>query len=318
MPCSTFKCSNNLVINQYTKIPDSIMTKSKLSPYSKLIYGRLMYRMQLSLTKGRHYYDKQDGSYYVIYRIRDLARDIGAGRKAVINALKQLVNYGLVHKRRLIHRMELELPKFRSGTYKNPQKELINKTNTIKNNKTINTINTNNFEKYKNLNDIKLRTTKTNLIHHYHLPKAFINEVCASSSHDYNAFHFMIGLIFDAKKAALHKLVKQYSDDYKITNKFINKSLRFEYNRCYDGNLSKKFNEDSLKGQYDRAFESAKRIANKASLKYPNRYQEVFNKTIMKCLIKYFYNCGEFEITNRPINNKGPKIPIISLRKIGE
>lgn len=304
---------------QYTKVPKSIMQSTKLSPYAKLIYSRLIYRMQLSITKDKAFYNQKGAFHYVIYQVKDLMHDTGSGKRAVINALKQLVQYGLVVKHRLMHVMELELPKLRSVTSQSAQTAPLNRINTFRNKKSIYADNTKKIQinpktttkdKIKqHWNNVKLRVTETNLERHYNVPKKLINSIQDTSSNDYYAFKGIIGLVFKAKKAAFNKL----NHKYKQSSRNLNKYLSFEHNRCYDGTMTNKVDEDSLAGQYNRAWCSAKKIAHKVEIKHPNKYQNVFDRTIMKCLINYFYECGEFEIINQPRKIMGPNIPIFQL-----
>lgn len=298
---------------QYTVIYDNIMRDKALRSTSKLVYSRLCYRMQLSITKGKRFYNKAGCFYYVIYSINDLATDTGSGRTAVINALKQLVDLNLVikHPYKLEHVMELELPKFEYQTSGELKPE---RPNRIKNYKTKRTNNTDNTEKRrvnqktKNkvlawIKSIRLKVTKTNLVRHYHMPEKLVDNISATASDEYGAFKAMIGLVFKAKKCAYHHLSKKYNP------RTVSHCLSFEHNGCYSS-MARKFDMDTLVGQYRRAYISAKKLAHRVEMKKPRQYDNVFCRTIMKCLSRYFTEAGKLEIINRPSKQDKLNIPI--------
>lgn len=84
----------------FIRIPKSMITDpmfASLSLVSKLLYGILLDRMNLSM-KNR-WFDSEN-RVYIIYQITEIQEDMGLSEKMAIKHLKELENFGLVEKRR--------------------------------------------------------------------------------------------------------------------------------------------------------------------------------------------------------------------------
>ena len=80
----------------YIPIPN-FLVDFNISQTAKLVYGMLLNRTTLSQKNNMV---DEDGDVYVIYTIEHLARDLGRSEMTIKNAERELVEAGLLRKRR--------------------------------------------------------------------------------------------------------------------------------------------------------------------------------------------------------------------------
>ena len=84
----------------FIKVPKAMMKDSafaSLSIASKLLYGLLLDRMNLSM-KNRWF--DEENRVYIIYQITEIMEDLGISKKKAIEYLQELEKFGLVEKKR--------------------------------------------------------------------------------------------------------------------------------------------------------------------------------------------------------------------------
>lgn len=84
----------------FIKVPKAMMKDSafaSLSIASKLLYGLLLDRMNLSM-KNRWF--DEENRVYIIYQITEIMEDLGISKKKAIGYLQELEKFGLVEKKR--------------------------------------------------------------------------------------------------------------------------------------------------------------------------------------------------------------------------
>lgn len=91
---------NQADLFSFIRIPKVMLTDeifSKLSIQSKVLYGLLLDRMNLSMKNG--WLDKNH-NVYIIYQISEIQDDLGFTKKKAIDCLSELENFGLVEKKK--------------------------------------------------------------------------------------------------------------------------------------------------------------------------------------------------------------------------
>ena len=84
----------------FIRIPKCVITDplfSDLSITSKVLYGLLLDRMNLSMKNG---WVDEENRVFIIYQVADLGTDLGISRKRAIDTLQELEEFGLVEKKR--------------------------------------------------------------------------------------------------------------------------------------------------------------------------------------------------------------------------
>ena len=84
----------------FIRIPKCMITDplfSDLSITSKVLYGLLLDRMNLSMKNG---WVDEENRVFIIYQVADLGTDLGISRKRAIDTLQELEEFGLVEKKR--------------------------------------------------------------------------------------------------------------------------------------------------------------------------------------------------------------------------
>lgn len=84
----------------FIKVPKAMIKDSafaSLSLASKLLYGLLLDRMNLSM---KNKWLDDENRVYIIYQITEIMEDLGASKKKAIEYLQELEKFGLVEKRR--------------------------------------------------------------------------------------------------------------------------------------------------------------------------------------------------------------------------
>ena len=70
---------------------------TELSVDAKMLYGLLLDRMNLSMKNG--WLDEQN-RVYIIYQIKDIMSDMNMARATAVKYLQELVDFGLVEKKK--------------------------------------------------------------------------------------------------------------------------------------------------------------------------------------------------------------------------
>lgn len=84
-------------LGMYIPVPISLLT-SDFSSTTLLIYGSLLNRALLS---QRNDWKNQNGEIYIRFSIEELARYVGKGISTVKASLKELEEFGLIHRKRV-------------------------------------------------------------------------------------------------------------------------------------------------------------------------------------------------------------------------
>ena len=83
-------------LTNYSTIPNELFSM-KLSSTATILYAKLLNRANLSISNGK--VDDQ-GRIYILYRQEDLARELGKSISTIKGNMNELVEAGLIEKRR--------------------------------------------------------------------------------------------------------------------------------------------------------------------------------------------------------------------------
>lgn len=83
-------------LTNYSTIPNELYGEG-ISSTAMVVYAKLLNRANLSISNGRM---DETGRVYVLYRISDLAQEIGRSTSTIKEKISELVEAGLIEKRR--------------------------------------------------------------------------------------------------------------------------------------------------------------------------------------------------------------------------
>lgn len=83
-------------LTNYSTIPNELYGEG-ISSTAMVVYAKLLNRANLSISNGRV---DEVGRVYVLYRISDLAKEIGRSTSTIKEKINELVEAGLIEKRR--------------------------------------------------------------------------------------------------------------------------------------------------------------------------------------------------------------------------
>lgn len=88
--------SKSTRLTNYSVIPNDLFALG-LSSTATVLYSKLLNRANLSISNGRV---DDKGKIYILYRLEDLAKELGKSISTIKVNMNELVNAGLVEKRR--------------------------------------------------------------------------------------------------------------------------------------------------------------------------------------------------------------------------
>lgn len=88
--------NKNTRLTNYSTIPNELYGEG-ISSTAMVVYAKLLNRANLSISNGRV---DEVGRVYVLYRISDLAQEIGRSTSTIKDNINELVEAGLIEKRR--------------------------------------------------------------------------------------------------------------------------------------------------------------------------------------------------------------------------
>ena len=88
--------NKNTRLTNYSTIPNELYGEG-ISSTAMVVYAKLLNRANLSISNGRV---DEVGRVYVLYRISDLAEEIGRSTSTIKEKINELVEAGLIEKRR--------------------------------------------------------------------------------------------------------------------------------------------------------------------------------------------------------------------------
>lgn len=88
--------NKNTRLTNYSTIPNELYGEG-ISSTAIVVYAKLLNRANLSISNGRI---DEVGRVYVLYRISDLAGEIGRSTSTIKEKINELVEAGLIEKRR--------------------------------------------------------------------------------------------------------------------------------------------------------------------------------------------------------------------------
>lgn len=83
-------------LTNYSVVPNELYGEG-ISSTALVVYAKLLNRSNLSISNGRM---DEVGRVYVLYRISDLAQEIGRSTSTIKEKINELVEAGLIEKRR--------------------------------------------------------------------------------------------------------------------------------------------------------------------------------------------------------------------------
>lgn len=88
--------SKSTRLTNYSTIPNEVFSQG-ISSTATILYAKLINRANLSINNGRV---DENGRIYILYRLEDLATEIGRSISTIKENMNELVAAGLVEKRR--------------------------------------------------------------------------------------------------------------------------------------------------------------------------------------------------------------------------
>ncbi|GAA6237203.1 replication initiator protein A [Apilactobacillus micheneri] len=219
-------------MKQFIKFDIDLRKDNRLNNDARLAYAYLYDRMQSSI-KRREFFDKKENTYYVIYTVEEMIKDLGVSRNTVINVYKKLAELGYVIKKKVFNgATRFFLPHFHDDNVdsKPAQVDSSNSNQTNSNHNTTKTavtagVNIHHQNKPVNISEFDLmQNVVDGLKAKAAFEPALINTLVKYSENAHCLYQYA-QLIFKTKKSSLKRALKR---DYSEAKK----ALHFETN-CY-------------------------------------------------------------------------------------
>ncbi|UQS84702.1 replication initiator protein A [Apilactobacillus apisilvae] len=273
-------------MKQFIKFDVELRKDDRLNNDARLAYAYLYDRMQSSI-KRREFFDKKVNSYYVIYTVEEMIKDLGVGRNTVINAYKKLAKLGYIVKKKVFNgATRFFLPSFHDDSLDNKHSKVEKITPNQTNSKQIISetavtpeVKISQFDLMQNIVD--------GLKNNAYFDQELINTLVKYSDNASCLYQYA-QLIFKTKKASLTRAIKH--DYSKAKN-----ALSFETNFYMQNDLFKTMRNLIVQTRTNP------KINNKAAY-------------IAKALYKFFDDTAELYHERMQIDQlKGFNIPIVQL-----